>query len=246
MTIQEYFGDWCKVIDINEADRIMKKLIASKEKICPLPKNVFKAFTLCSLHDLKAVFLGLDPYPDLVDGKPRATGIAFGNSVGTPKTNYSPSLEVLMESVIDFTMPHGNVIFDPSLEKWERQGVLMLNSTLTCLTGRVGSHALMWRPFMKSFLTSLSGYDTGIVYVLMGADAQSFESCINPRYNHIIKVRHPSWYARNHTRMPTDLWSKINDILIGHYGQGIEWYKEYKFNNEDEETNEEVFYAGNC
>ena len=245
MTIQEYFGDWSKVIDLAEADKIMKRLISSKLVICPQIKDIFKAFTLCSLHDLKAVILGLDPYPDLVKGKPRATGIAFANDKDTLKENYSPSLDVLKESVIDYSMPHERIIFDPSLEKWEKQGVLMLNSALSCLAGKIGSHALMWRPFIKSLFTNLSNYDTGIVYVLMGNDAQSFEPYINARYNHIIKTKHPSWYARNHTKMPSDLWQQINKILIGHYGYGVEWYKEYKFLNEQEE-NEKVFYAGNC
>lgn len=117
MTIQEYFGDWCKVIDIAEAERITKKLINSKQAVCPKIKDIFKAFTLCSLHDLKVVVLGQDPYPDIKNGKPTATGIAFGNSIDTLECNYSPSLDVLMESVIDFTRPHGNIIFDPSLEK---------------------------------------------------------------------------------------------------------------------------------
>ncbi len=243
MTIQEYFGDWCKVIDTKEADIIIRKLRTSRQVICPQIKDIFKAFTLCKLHDLKAVVIGQDPYPDLLDGKPRATGIAFANPKGTPQKNYSPSLDVLMESVIDYTLPHGSVIFDPSLENWEKQGVLLLNAALSCTMGRTGSHTLMWRPFMRNLLTSLSNYDTGIVYVLMGAEAQSLESCINPKYNHIIKVKHPSWYARNHTIMPSDLWHEIDRLLVGHYGFGVEWYKEYKLLNE--QNNEEVFYEGN-
>lgn len=245
MTILEYFGDWSKVIDINEADRIIKRLAASKQLICPNVRDIFKAFTLCPLHDLKVVILGQDPYPDYKDGKPTSTGVAFANSSDALEDNYSPSLDVLKESVIDFTRPHGNVIFDPSLEKWEKQGVLMLNSALSCIVNKPGSHALMWRPFIKSLLLNLSSYDSGIVYVLMGSDAQSFENCINQRNNHIIKVKHPSWYARTHTKLPHELWLDINNILIGHYGYGIEWYKEYKFLN-DKEENEEVFFAGNC
>ena len=242
MTIQEYFGDWCKVIDTKEADDIIRKLMTSRQVVCPQIKDIFKAFTLCKLHDLKVVIIGQDPYPDLLDGKPRATGIAFANPKGTPQKNYSPSLDALMESVIDYTLPHGSVIFDPSLENWEKQGVLLLNAALSCTLGRIGSHALMWRPFMRSLLTNLSNYDTGIVYVLMGAEAQSLEPYINPKYNHIIKVRHPSWYARNHTIMPSDLWHEIDKLLIGHYGFGVEWYKEYKLLNE--QNNEEVFYEG--
>lgn len=226
MTIEQYFDDWCKVVDTKEADRIVRNLVATKQVVCPQVKNIFKAFTLCSLHDLKVVILGQEPYADLVKGEPRATGIAFANSSDTPQTNYSPSLGILMESVIDFTCPHDSIIFDPSLEKWEKQGVLMLNSALTCISGKIGSHSLMWRPFIKSFLTKLSNYDTGIIYVLMGTEAQSFLPYINSKYNHIIKTKHPSWYARNHISMPSDLWHHINDILIGMYGYGIEWYKE--------------------
>ncbi len=243
MTIQEYFGDWCKVIDISEADAIVRKLLPFKQSVCPDIKDIFKAFTLCTLHNLKVVIIGQDPYCDLQKGKPRATGIAFANSKDTLQCNYSPSLDVLKESVIDFSRPHGSIIFDPSLEKWESQGVLLLNTALTCLIGKPGSHSLMWRPFIKSFLTNLSCYDSGIVYVLMGNEAQSFEPYINPKYNYIIKTKHPSWYARNHTRMPSSLWQEINNILTSLYGFGIEWYKEYKFQNEEE--NEEVFYEGN-
>lgn len=60
MTINEYFSDWSKVIDLNEADRIMKRLSASKSMICPNLKDIFKAFRLCPLNDLKIVIIGQD------------------------------------------------------------------------------------------------------------------------------------------------------------------------------------------
>lgn len=227
MTIQEYFGDWCRVINTSEANSIMKRLYSSKQVICPKLKDIFKAFTLCRLNDLKVVIVGQDPYSNIKRGVPVATGIAFGNSNDTLECDYSPSLDVLMNSVIDFTMPHGSIIFDPSLEKWEAQGVLLLNSALSCLANNTGSHSLMWRPFIESLLTNLSKFSTGIVYVLMGNEAQSFEGCINARFNYVIKTKHPSWYARNKTTMPSDLWTQINNILIGIYGHGIEWYTEY-------------------
>ena len=224
MSIEEYFGEWSKVIDLKEADRLIKKL--SSQRICPQAKDIFKAFRLCPLSNLRLVVLGQDPYSDLYNGKPRATGIAFANSPDTPKKDFSPSLNILMESVIDFTIPHRRVIFDPSLEKWEAQGVLLLNSALSCETGRVGSHALLWRPFIKSLLTRLSDYHTGIVYVLMGSHAQTFEPYINKQFNHIIHIRHPSWYARQRTRMPSEIWQQVNNILIGLNGSGSKWYEE--------------------
>lgn len=226
MTIEEYFGDWCKVIDTSKANSLIKQLATSGQSICPKVKDIFKAFTLCSLHDVKVVMLGQDPYADIQDGEPRATGIAFGNTSNTPENSYSPSLDVLMRSVIDFSYPHECINFDPSLEKWEQQGVLMLNSALSCQAWKIGSHSLMWRPFISDFLAKLSAYDTGIVYVLMGTEAQSFEPYINSRYNHIIRIKHPSWYARNKIPMPSNLWKEINSLLIGKYGFGINWYNE--------------------
>jgi uracil-DNA glycosylase len=227
MTIEEYFGEWSRVIDLKEADRLIKRLAASNVTICPQIKNIFKSFHLCPLNNLRAVIIGQDPYSDIYKGKPRATGIAFANSSDVPDKDISPSLDILRESVIDYTIPHRTIIFDPSLEKWEEQGVLLLNSALSCQAGRVGSHTLLWRPFIKSLLTNLSCYHTGVVYVLMGTTAQSYELYINKQFNHIIRIRHPSWYARKNEKMPHCLWQEVNKILIDLNGYGIEWYKEY-------------------
>ena len=223
MTKEEYFGDWSKVVNLQEADRIMKKLSASHCVICPKLNDVFKSFLKCPFNSLRVVIIGQDPYPQ----KGVATGIAFANSSDTPESQYSPSLEVLRESVIDYTIPHRRVIFEPDLEKWEAQGVLLLNSALTCEIGRVGSHTLLWRPFITSFLTNLSKCSSGIVYVLMGSQAQTLEPYINKSFNHVVRIRHPSYYARTKTRMPSDIWKQINRILIDQNGYGIEWYKEY-------------------
>ena len=222
MTIQEYFGDWSKVVDLKEADGILRKLSASHRIICPQLQDVFKCFRLCSLHDLRVVIIGQDPYPQ----KGVATGLAFANHADTPEDAYSPSLEILKESVIDYTIPHRTITFGPDLEKWEEQGVLLLNSALSCELGRVGSHMLLWRPFIKSLLTNLSKYHTGLVYLLMGTQAQTLEPYINRQFNHVIRIRHPSWYARQGQRMPSDIWQEINQILIGQNGYGVEWYQE--------------------
>lgn len=226
MTIEDFFGDWSKVIDLPEADKVMRRLISSKARICPDINDVFTAFRMCPMSNLRVVVLAQDPYPTVRNGKPVATGIALANTTDTLEKDYSPSLDVLKESVIDYTVPHRIIKFDPSLEKWETQGVLMLNSALSCEVGRVNIHSLLWRPFMKSLLSNMSKYTTGIVYVLMGSQAQSFEPYIDKRSNHIIRIRHPSWYARQKTRMPSDIWQEVNRILIGQNGYGIEWYEE--------------------
>lgn len=223
MTIEEYFGDWSRVIDLSEANNIMLRLKALKQPICPKLVDVFKCFRLCKLHDLRVVIIGQDPYPNYVDGHPVATGLAFANSSDTTEENYSPSLKVLIDSFMDFSSPQELINFDPSLESWEKQGVLLLNTALSCLKDRVGSHTLLWRPFITSFLSNLSKATTGIVYVLMGNDAQSLEPYINEEFNYILKAKHPSYYARKHVSMP-NMWSRIDQILINLNGYRIKWF----------------------
>lgn len=223
MTIEEYFGDWCSIIDTNEVKKIVQKLLPFKHSICPNLKDIFKAFRLCPLHNVRTVLIGQDPYFTYKDNKPVATGLAFANSSDTFEKDYSPSLKVLRDSFINFGMPHESINFDSSLESWERQGVLLLNTALSCIKGKTGSHTLMWRPFITSFLTNLSKATTGIVYVLMGSDAQSLKSYINSRFNYIIETKHPAYYARTHSQMP-NIWNKINQILIDQNGYGIKWY----------------------
>ena len=229
MSIDEYFGGWAKVIDLNEAERIVRNLSTSPTIICPSVKNIFRAFHLCPFNNLQVVILSFEPYADIYKKVPKATGIAFANSPDTPEEDYSPSLEILRESVIDYTKSHGITIFDPSLEKWEEQGVLLLNSALSCQAGKSGSHSLMWRPFTCSLLTNLSKHAVGIVYVLMGVEAQSFEQYIDKTSNYVIRCRHPSYYARTKTRMSSDIWKQVNDIIIGQRGYGIKWFEEETF-----------------
>lgn len=223
MTIQEYFGDWTKVIDLSKVNAITNRLKPYNKVLCPKLHDVFKAFRLCKLQDVRVVIIGQDPYPNYVKGIPVATGLAFANSSNTLEKDYSPSLKVLRDSFINFGMPNESINFDSSLESWERQGVLLLNTALSCIKGKTGSHTLMWRPFITSFLTNLSKATTGIVYVLMGSDAQSLKSYINDRFNYIIETKHPAYYARTHSQMP-NIWNKINQILIDQNGYGIKWY----------------------
>jgi len=225
MTIQEYFGDWCRAVDLQEANRI-KNFLKGK-RICPNLKDVFSCFRHCPFNDLRVVFLGYDPYPNLVNGKPVATGLAFANHKETIEERYSPSLRVIKDSISHYLSWDKGINFDPSLEKWEKQGVLMLNSALSCSRGITGSHSLMWRPFTRSLLENLSSFKTGLVYVLLGSAAQSFEQYIRQDFNFIIKCRHPAYYARTHTIMP-NIWKEINDILISQNGYGIEWFNQFK------------------
>lgn len=227
MTIEKYFGDWMRVIDKPEAMKIMGWLkTVNPNTLCPALPNVFRAFKLCSLKDCRVVMIGMDPYPDKFMGKPRATGILFGNNKDVPEDKLSPSLQVVKESAINFEIPHNIITFDQTLESWAKQGILMINSALTCELNKVGSHVNQWRPFVSKLLKNLSERETGIVYILFGRQAQTLKPYINERYNDIIEIEHPAYFARSNKIMPYSVFRQMNDILYGRYGERITLFNE--------------------
>lgn len=225
MTLEEYFGDWLRVIDRVELGKVLALLnrMYRVKPICPAQENVFKAFSLCKYHDCKVVFIGQDPYPQ----KGVATGILFGNRKEVDEDNLSPSLNVVKGAAINFEVPHYGITFDQTLESWAKQGILMINSALTVEMNRIGSHVMLWRPFIAKLLKNLSEYNTAIVYVLFGRQAQTFKPYINDRFNHIIEIEHPAYFARSGTKMPHQLFIDISNRVKGIYGVPIKWYEEY-------------------
>lgn len=225
MTTEEYFGGWMKVIDKVELNHVMNML--SKEylskSVCPNQTDVFKAFKLCPFEDLKVVFLGQDPYPQ----KGVATGILFGNKKEVLEEDLSPSLKIIKEAVINFEIPHNNIIFDQTLENWAKQGILMINSALTVEMNKIGSHVMLWRPFISKLLKNLSESSCSIVYVLFGKQAETFNPYINKKFNHVLKIEHPAYFARNRIKMPHYLFTEIDKKLNDIYGYSIKWYEEY-------------------
>ena len=225
MTIDEYFGDWMKVLDRNETMKIMGWLKNINQSIlCPSIKDVFKAFKLCPYNNCRVIFVGQDPYPQ----RGVAQGVLFGNSSDTPENKLSPSLQIIKESVINFEIPHNLITFDPTLESWAKQGILMINSALTTEVGKIGVHMMKWRPFMIAFLKQMSMINPGIIYVLFGSQAQILEPYIN-KNNYVLKIEHPAYFARINKKMPYHIWKDINKILYDLYGERIEWFKEEKF-----------------
>lgn len=222
MTFEEYFKEWLNVIDKKELYSVINKLVAEYKRklICPNQQDVFKAFELCSYKDVKIVFIGQDPYPQ----KDVATGILFGNKKGT--IDLSPSLEMIKEAVINYEIPHPPIDFDVTLESWAKQGILMLNSALTCEMNKIGSHTMLWRPFISKLLCNLSKSSPGLLYVLFGEQAQTFEPYINKRVNTIIKSHHPAYYARTHSKISHDLFNRIDEFMRYNYNTSICWYKE--------------------
>lgn len=225
MKLEEYFGRWMRVIDKKELLAILSKLeVEYKRKpICPMQGDVFKAFKLCPYDDLKVVMLGQDPYPQ----KGVATGLLFGNKKEVDEENLSPSLQIVKEAAINLEIPHKSIIFDQTLESWAKQGILMINTALTVEMNRIGSHVMLWRPFVANLLKKLSENETGIIYVLFGKQAQTFKPYINKQFNIILEENHPAYFARTETKMPSTVFNQISKLTKDKYGIPITWYTEY-------------------
>lgn len=192
--------------------------LASVYKDNPTPdlKDVFKAFAVCPYDKLKVIWLGQDPYPQ----PHRATGVAFANDSNV-KT-LSPSLNILRQSLEKSSFKQNkNSIFDPTLESWANQGVLLLNSALTTRVNDVGKHVMIWRPVISSFLAKISWIKPDLVYILSGSTANSFKPYIGDNAG-IISTVHPSLCARTNTEFP-DVFSEVNSILRNTGKEEINW-----------------------
>ena len=222
MKAEEYFGDWIRFIDTDELRRVVTWINKTDSStLCPSPKNIFKAFRVCPYKDCKVIFLGQDPYPQ----RGVATGILFGNSSDTPEELLSPSLKIVKEAAINYEIPHNLIEFDNTLESWARQGILMINTAFTCEVGRTGSHFEIWKPFVSKLIHNISNNDGGIIYVLFGSQAQLFKKDIVNSLQ-VVEVYHPAYFSRKGTRMPSKVFTDINQVLKKQYNYQIEFYKE--------------------
>jgi len=195
-------------VQSSDFDKILDALYKLREdgkRFTPPLKQVFRAFEECPHNKLKVIMIGQDPYPYLGV----ADGIAFscGNTMKP-----QPSLQKIFE-VIDNTIEH-----DPNLTRWANQGVLLLNSALTCQVDKVGSHYIIWQEFIAYTMDMLNYTDSGLIFVLMGKQAQELEGLIGEHHN-IIKISHPSSAVYTKIKWDCDdVFNKINSIIEGQHG----------------------------
>ena len=186
------------------------------KRFTPVIKDLFRAFEECPYNDLKVVVIGQDPYPQ--------AGVADGISFSCSHTQkVQPSLRYMFKEIERTVYPDG-MTWDPDLKRWSNQGVLMLNTALTCEVGNIGSHIELWKPFTTFLLETLADYNTGLVYVFLGKKAQEWHKMV-PTSNYKMFTTHPASaaYKKGGDWDSGNLFNQINVIMENLYGEKIVW-----------------------
>lgn len=183
--------------------------------IYPERENIFRAFTLTPFSEVRVVVLGKDPYPD-----GRAVGLAFANSEYT--FTYSPSLMKIFDYVEREYYDGLTFDFDFTLEDWAKQGVLLLNTSLTVERNKIGSHHKPWEKFTEAVIRAINEHHTGVVFMLWGNDAMAYRPLI-AEHHHVLSYVHPAYSWRNNEAWNCPNFKQCDEILKKANGDTIRW-----------------------
>jgi uracil-DNA glycosylase len=202
-------------LDSEDFYKTMQKLIKfvqEDKRFTPKMKDWFRTFTHCKYNDVKVIFIGQDPYPQV--------GVADGISFSCSYTmKEQPSLRHIFNS-LEKQYPGYNR--NPDLTRWSEQGVLMLNTALTVEINKIGSHYSLWRSFTEHLLKSISIEKSQLIVVLLGKKAQEWKKYLT---NHIIiEVEHPAAAAyKGGVWNDQDLFIRINNTLKNQGKSLVNW-----------------------
>jgi uracil-DNA glycosylase len=183
--------------------------------VYPPAAHIFRAFDECPFDSVKVVILGQDPY----HGPGQANGLCFAVAAGMAPP---PSLQNIFKEIeADLARP---VSRDPDLARWAKQGVLLLNATLTVRASQAGSHQNRgWEQFTDAAVHALSREREGIVFMLWGSYARRKGAGIDRKKHLVLECAHPSPLSAHNGFFGCKHFSKANDYLAAQGASPIEW-----------------------
>ena len=213
---------WEKLIEIEEQKDYFKKLKDEIDKryetsnVFPEKQNIFKAFTLTSLDNLKVVILGQDPY--------HGFGQAQGLSFSTPANIKNPPSMVNILKEINDDLQKKSFCEDGDLTPWAKDGVLLLNTILTVEEGLPKSHHnLGWEIFTDNIIRYINDNCQNIIFILWGSPAIAKTKLIDTKKHHILSAPHPSPLSSYRGFFGCKHFSKTNEILRNLGKEQINW-----------------------
>lgn len=183
--------------------------------IYPPASQIFSAFDLCPFENTKVVILGQDPY----HGPNQAHGLCFSVNKGIKMPPSLVNIYKELHTDVGIDIPdHGN------LEHWAKQGVLLLNATLTVVAHNAGSHQKQgWEQFTDAVIKTVADQSENVVFVLWGAYAQKKAQLIDSNKHLVLKSVHPSPLSAHRGFFGTKHFSKANEYLVANGKEAIGW-----------------------
>lgn len=219
--MQEIKGDWAVALkdEFNKPyyKELMKKIELAKKthEVYPPENLIFNALELTPLYSVKVVIIGQDPYHE----PGQAHGLCFSVPNGC---KLPPSLVNIYKEIHDelgIQMSNSG-----DLTKWAKQGVLLLNSSLTVNRGQAGSHKdFGWENFTRRIVEIVNEKLSEVIFVLWGNFAKQFEPLINPNRHFILKSAHPSPLSTYNGFFGNGHFKRINTILKDLGKEEIDW-----------------------
>lgn len=219
------------IVESEEVYNIYQQLKKQKSKgfiIAPHYEDTFRSFEI-DLDRLKVVIMAMSPYPQVENGTYKANVIAIDCR------NYggiSPSLAKLYEGIEDdlydgmcLSCERENV----SLQYLIDQGVMLTNTSLTCTKDSPDVHNGLWKPFWKQVFEKIFFQRTGLIFILMGKNAEQIGEYTNPVGHHILKCEHPvkSSYERRKMKH-NNVFSQSNKLLEEMNGEDFKIQYNYR------------------
>ena len=215
-------SSWKKVLQKEFGEEYFSKLVEfvkseyKKTTVYPSAKFIFNAFELTPFDKVEVVILGQDPY----HGVNQANGLAFSVNDGVVMP---PSL-VNIYKEIESDLGKKTINKNGNLENWAKQGVLMLNATLTVRAHMAGSHQNKgWERFTDAVIKTLSDQKENLVFILWGGYAQKKGSVIDESKHLVIKSAHPSPLSAYNGFFGSKPFSQTNAYLIFNDKKPIDW-----------------------
>lgn len=187
----------------------------ARQEVYPPDDEVFAALHLTSYADVKVLVLGQDPY----HGPGQAHGLCFSVRKGTPIPPSLANIQAELEADLGCPRPgHGN------LEHWARQGVLLLNATLTVRARQAASHQRRgWERFTDRVIEVVDGKPERVVFILWGASARRKAAQIDTAKHTIIESPHPSPLSAHKGFFGTRPFSRANAALVEAGREPVDW-----------------------
>jgi uracil-DNA glycosylase len=188
---------------------------ATGKIIYPPGSLIFNAFQQTPFSKVKVVILGQDPYHN----KGQAHGLSFSVPQGIAPPPSLVNIFKELKSDLGIELPENG-----NLEKWSRQGVLLLNASLTVRQNEPGSHSKIgWLQFTDQVIKRISGEKEGIIFLLWGKFAQEKQSLIDETKHYVLKAAHPSPFSAANGFFGCKHFSQTNELLIKQQKIPIDW-----------------------